>query len=114
MEPDLEKKQGPSPPSSEPLNTDYGQIVTNDQPLFSRFLHSFRENPNARVSEVLLDDNGKPLPYQPPAQPALAHKLKERHLQMIAIGGSIGTSPYNPRALSSAHSLPVGCNVEIG
>lgn len=91
MEPDLEKKQEPLPSPPGPLDHDYGQLVTEKQPLFARFIHSFRENPNARVSEVLLDDNGKPLPYQPPAQPALAHKLKERHLQMIAIGGSIGT-----------------------
>jgi amino acid transporter len=37
------------------------------------------------------DAEGKPLPDQPPAEPALAMKLKDRHLQMIAIGGSIGT-----------------------
>lgn len=91
MEPDLEKKQETPPPASGPLDHDYGQLVTEHLPLFGRVIHSFRENPSARVSQVLLDDNGKPLPYQPPAQPALAHKLQERHLQMIAIGGSIGT-----------------------
>ena len=39
------------------------------------------------MSPTLLDSEGKPLPNQPKAQPALAHKLKQRHLQMIAIGG---------------------------
>lgn len=43
------------------------------------------------VSEAV-DENGVPLPahLQPPAEPALSMKLKDRHLQMIAIGGSIG------------------------
>ena len=56
----------------------------------SRFIDSFRQNKNARMVPVVTDDEGKPLPDQPPAQPALAMKLKQRHLQMIAIGGSIG------------------------
>jgi amino acid transporter len=41
------------------------------------------------VTEAV-DAEGRPLADQPPAQPALSMKLKDRHLQMIAIGGSIG------------------------
>ena len=91
MDVDLEKKEellGGEPHISQ----EYGQVIStpDGRPLFTRIIHGFRENPNARVSPLLLDDDGKPLPKQPPAQPALAHKLKERHMQMIAIGGSIG------------------------
>lgn len=60
----------------------------------SRFVDSFKRNPNARATPVLVDDNGVPLKDQPPAEPALAMKLKNRHLQMIAIGGSIGTGLF--------------------
>lgn len=51
---------------------------------------SFKRNRNARMVTEATDAEGKPLPDQPPAEPALAMKLKGRHLQMIAIGGSIG------------------------
>ena len=104
MDFDLEKKEEPSPTASS-KGQDYGQITTGQVatatgPLFTRIIDSFRENPNARVSEVLLDETGKPLPNQPPTQPALAHKLKNRHLQMIAIGGSIGTTGWESYAVS--------------
>ncbi|KIW30516.1 uncharacterized protein PV07_06257 [Cladophialophora immunda] len=95
MDVDVEKKQEPSP-GAPPPGQEYGQIVSTHEKmsLFARVIDGFRENPNARVSELLVDDNGKPLPDQPPAQPALAMKLKQRHLQMIAIGGSIGTGLF--------------------
>lgn len=71
----------------------YGSTVETKQGnAFSRFDDSFRRNSNASVTTDLVDVDGKPLPDQPPAEPALAMKLKERHLQMIAIGGSIGDS----------------------
>lgn len=91
MDVDLEYKREPSPSDSSPSREEHGKISNAPKgPLFTRIIDSFRENPNARVSPLVLDEEGKPLPNQPPAQPALAHKLKERHLQMIAIGGSIG------------------------
>lgn len=70
-----------------------GSVTSMHDGFFSAFtLHSFKRNPNARVVTEATDAEGRPLPDQPPAEPALAMKLKERHLQMIAIGGSIGTS----------------------
>jgi len=69
-----------------------GFEVTRSETGFGRFIDSFKRNPNARVTTEALDAEGKPLPDQPPAEPALAMKLKQRHLQMIAIGGSIGSS----------------------
>lgn len=87
MDVDVEKEESSSGHESH----DYGQVIsTHDKPFFVRFIDGFRQNPNGRVSEALVDADGKVLPDQPPAQPALAMKLKERHLQMIAIGGSIG------------------------
>ena len=91
MEGDLEKKRTPSPGDSSNTEDGTGVTQSNDGPLFTRFIDSFRQNANARMSPIVLDDDGKPLENQPPAQPALAMKLKNRHLQMIAIGGSIGT-----------------------
>ncbi|KIW96666.1 uncharacterized protein Z519_02057 [Cladophialophora bantiana CBS 173.52] len=95
MDIDVEKKQGSNPGVVAP-GQEFGHIVSTQEKtsFFARIIDGFRENPNARVSELLVDDNGKPLPNQPPAQPALAMKLKQRHLQMIAIGGSIGTGLF--------------------
>lgn len=70
-----------------------GSITKHHEGFFTAFtLDSFKRNPNARVVTEATDLEGRPLPDQPPAEPALAMRLKERHLQMIAIGGSIGSS----------------------
>lgn len=74
---------------------DYGateETVTGNK--WTRFTDSFKRNPNARMVTEATDAEGKPLPDQPPAEPALAMQLKDRHLQMIAIGGSIGTGLF--------------------
>lgn len=69
----------------------HGSITPHHEGFFSAFNpSSFKRNPNARVVTEATDSEGRPLKDQPPAEPALAMKLKERHLQMIAIGGSIG------------------------
>jgi yeast amino acid transporter len=68
-----------------------GSITPQHDGFFKAFsLESFKRNPNARVVTEATDADGRPLKDQPPAEPALAMKLKGRHLQMIAIGGSIG------------------------
>jgi amino acid transporter len=68
-----------------------GSVTPHHDGFFSAFtINSFKRNPNARVVTEATDLEGRPLPDQPPAEPALAMKLKPRHLQMIAIGGSIG------------------------
>ena len=70
---------------------EHGEVEKSDG-VFSAFTaNSFKRNPNARVVQEATDAEGRPLKDQPPAEPALAMKLKQRHLQMIAIGGSIGT-----------------------
>ena len=68
-----------------------GSVTAYHDSFFSAFHPaSFKRNKNARMVTEATDNEGRPLPDQPPAEPALAMKLKGRHLQMIAIGGSIG------------------------
>lgn len=68
-----------------------GSVTVAHESFFSAFKPSnFKRNPNARIVTEATDNEGRPLKDQPPAEPALAMKLKQRHLQMIAIGGSIG------------------------
>ena len=91
MEKDIEESaMGPAYLSS------HGQlrspVETKQGTKFTRFVDSFKRNPNARMVTELTDADGKPLPEQPPAEPALSMRLKGRHLQMIAIGGSIGNN----------------------
>jgi len=77
-----------------------GSVTPHHDSFFSAFtLNSFKRNPNARIVSVATDVEGRPLPDQPPAEPALAMKLKQRHLQMIAIGGSIGMPFWTTRSL---------------
>jgi amino acid transporter len=89
-----------------------------------RFIDGFRRDPNLRITpkdpmdEILLAEmgsinrpmlmrNGNSHYYDMrlaavrTAQSGLARKLKGRHLQMIAIGGSIGTS--SPLSASDGH-----------
>lgn len=64
-----------------------------------RFIDSFKRNPDLRVAplEVVLA-HGRVFDSKHAAQntanSALVRKLKGRHLQMIAIGGSIGTGLF--------------------
>jgi amino acid transporter len=84
-----------------------GSVTPHHEGFFSAFtLESFKRNPNARVVTEATDNEGRPLPDQPPAEPALAMKLKPRHLQMIAIGGSIGQRKY-PGKADIAHTDPL-------
>ncbi|KAF2477235.1 AAT family amino acid transporter [Lindgomyces ingoldianus] len=91
-EKDLEKGDSRA---SGPPQYDYGATEeTLEGTKWTRFRDSFKKNPNARMVTEAVDEEGKPLEDQPPAEPALSMKLKDRHLQMIAIGGSIGTGLF--------------------
>ncbi|OAL26685.1 hypothetical protein AYO22_04038 [Fonsecaea multimorphosa] len=81
---------------------------------FGRFVDSFKRNPHARVTTQAIDANGRVLPDQPPAEPALAMKLKGRHLQMIAIGGSIGTGLFVGSGSALANGGPASLVIAYG
>ncbi len=88
---DFENTGAPSYAKEEQMRR--GSVTAYHDSFFSAFHPaSFKRNRNARVVSEATDADGRPLKDQPPAEPALAMKLKERHLQMIAIGGSIGAS----------------------
>ncbi|KIX03453.1 uncharacterized protein Z518_07005 [Rhinocladiella mackenziei CBS 650.93] len=112
MEKDIEAR-GESP--STQSDRAQGKIEFPRAPTaFGRFVDSFKRNPNARVTTQAVDADGKPLADQPPAEPALAMKLKERHLQMIAIGGSIGTGLFVGSGSALANGGPASLIIAYG
>ena len=124
MRDDLEKSAGrygdKSSSDTSPVRYDKeeqmrrGSITPHHEGFFSAFtLESFKRNPNARVVTEATDNEGRPLPDQPPAEPALAMKLKPRHLQMIAIGGSIGEMP-TPNAKNAFTNSIAGTGLFVG
>ena len=62
----------------------------------TRFIDSFKRDPNAQVTKPAQATNPREYDHAAAAErtanSGLATKLKGRHLQMIAIGGSIGSS----------------------
>lgn len=77
----------------------YSDDRERHQSLAKRFVDSFKRDPNRRTINTAINStyhynhDGALDPHQAvlaTANTALARKLKGRHLQMIAIGGSIG------------------------
>jgi amino acid transporter len=69
------------------------------EPMMRRFLDSFKRDPHAHIVPIdAIGRDGKvydvEIAAQATADSPLARKLKCRHLQMIAIGGSIGTCDW--------------------
>lgn len=78
----------------------YGGYEEAPRPsLARRFIDSFKPDPNVRAArEIQSEGGGKVYDVEAAAaataQSPLARKLKGRHLQMIAIGGSIGKAKF--------------------
>jgi amino acid transporter len=98
---------------------------------FERWVDGFRRDPYSRITpkdpmdEILADAETGSMHHRPSlgrngsshyydmhlatyrtAQSRLARKLKGRHLQMIAIGGSIGTSKTGPSSRAGRRRRP--------
>lgn len=75
----------------------YGESEHHQASLGRRFIDSFKRDPAAHATpRGTVGANGKVFDVESAAAATadspLARRLKGRHLQMIAIGGSIGTS----------------------
>ena len=73
----------------------YGDMAPHKSTFASRIIDSFKRDPNAHATpKGAVGADGKVFDVegaaQATAQSPLARRLKGRHLQMIAIGGSIG------------------------
>lgn len=67
--------------------------------MMTRFVDSFKRDPNYNPHAAQGGNKGFDMEAAAvgTADSPLARKLKGRHLQMIAIGGSIGMSQINPK-----------------
>ncbi|KAF2710526.1 general amino-acid permease-like protein GAP1 [Pleomassaria siparia CBS 279.74] len=91
------------------MNSQYGTSSVHREGLGRRVMDSFRRDPINIISpKSSLGADGKVFDVESAAQNTanspLARRLKGRHLQMIAIGGSIGTGLF----VGSGQALAVG------
>ncbi|KAI4093234.1 MAG: hypothetical protein LQ344_003061 [Seirophora lacunosa] len=85
--------------SSDDAGAIFEEKPAHEAPLAKRAWDSFRRNPNFHITQKgQVGANGQVFDVESAAQNTaespLARKLKGRHLQMIAIGGSIGTGLF--------------------
>ena len=80
---------------SSPTSAYEGALISRNQGMLRRIWDGFKRDPNASITRPgALGADGKVFDVEAAAQRTadspLARRLKGRHLQMIAIGGSIG------------------------
>lgn len=85
--------------SGRPREPRYENTKLVRQPYYKKVIESFKRDPNLNVTpNGVIGANGhvfrSEFAAQNTANSPLARKLKGRHLQMIAMGGSIGGSHY--------------------
>ncbi|TVY83308.1 General amino-acid permease GAP2 [Lachnellula suecica] len=105
-------------PSSSPNN---GSLAVNREPWGRRFIDSFKRDPDAQIaSEAQKVDpvEGRGFDHAAAAErtanSGLAKKLKGRHLQMIAIGGSIGTGLFVTSGAALSTGGPASLIIAFG
>lgn len=89
----------------------YGSSSTHRDGLGKKIIESFKRDPNYTITpKKSVTGEGKVFDVEEAAHNTaaspLARKLKGRHLQMIAIGGSIGTGLFVGSGSSLAHGGP--------
>lgn len=88
----IEPKLGPTGPSDSIES--YGETEPIKTGVFQRMVDSFKRDPNAHVTKTTARGSGREFDAEEAAANTAAsplhRKLKARHMQMIAIGGSIG------------------------
>ncbi|KAK3117685.1 histidine permease [Teratosphaeriaceae sp. CCFEE 6253] len=87
------------PPENFAVRPEYGQLATQHRPWTTRVAHSFKRDPNAHATpKGAVGADGRVFDLEGAASATanspLQRSLKGRHLQMIAIGGSIGTGLF--------------------
>ncbi|RDL29942.1 putative amino acid transport protein GAP1 [Venustampulla echinocandica] len=103
--------------SSSPELTETG-IEDHKRPWKERFVDSFKRDPNAAITKPAqrnikggFDHAGA---AERTANSGLAHKLKNRHMQMIAIGGSIGTGLFVTSGAALSRGGPASLIIAYG
>ena len=96
---------------SSPTSAYEGALVSHKDGILKQIWDGFKRDPNASITRpAALGADGKVFDVEAAAQATadspLARRLKGRHLQMIAIGGSIGGgfpiyTLYEPRTLTA-------------
>ena len=80
--------------ASQEFNTPWGQAEKPQQSLLRRTLESFKRDPSIKIMSKASGADGRVFDAEAAAQGTaaspLVRRLKGRHLQMIAFGGSIG------------------------
>lgn len=106
---DIEKSAPSSySPEGSSQGAEYGQHYEHNEGLAQRFVNSFKRDPNAHTTPKgavaadgrVFDPDGA---AEATANSGLQRHLKGRHLQMIAIGGSIGMRKDNLKDSKAAN-----------
>ncbi|KAK4992676.1 histidine permease [Elasticomyces elasticus] len=97
----------------------YGQQLTHQRPWTTRFVDSFKRDPNAHATpKGVVGADGRVFDVEgaaaATADTGLNRRLKGRHLQMIAIGGSIGTGLFVGSGSALAHGGPASLIIAFG
>ena len=123
---DIDMKK-PWTPESSSVNgngtsTHEGDAHSLNRTMRSRFMDSFKRDPNISITRHMSvsskEDVRKPYDVEMAAQATasspLLRRLKSRHLQMIAIGGSIGTGLFVGSGKALAHGGPASVVIAFG
>lgn len=107
-------------PSGSSEFPEYGQQMDHTRPWTTRMLDSFKRDPNAHATPKppVGGTDGKTFDVEGAAQATatspLQRRLKGRHLQMIAIGGSIGTGLFVGSGSALSNGGPASLLIGFG